>query len=116
MKTLGLIGGISWFSTTVYYRTINELTNVRLGGANSAKLLLYSVNFNEYKTLQEKGNWKEVENMLTDIAIRLENAGAECIVMCSNTPHIVADSVQKNKNSSPSHSRRNSQRNCKAKE
>lgn len=95
MKTLGLIGGISWFSTSVYYRTINQLTNERLGGSHSAKLLLYSVDFNEYKTLQETGNWTEVENRLSDIAMRLENAGAECIVICSNTPHLVADKVQK---------------------
>ena len=94
MKTLGLIGGLSWFSTVVYYRTINQLTNERLGGANSAKLLLYSVNFDEFRTLQAANDWEKIESMLTDIAKRLENAGAECIVMCTNTPHLVADDVR----------------------
>ena len=94
MKTLGLIGGLSWFSTTVYYKTINQLTNERLGGSNSAKLFLYSVNFNDFKTLQEKNDWKQIESMMTGIAIRLENAGADCIVMCTNTPHLFADTVR----------------------
>ena len=94
MKTLGLIGGLSWLSTEIYYRSINQLTNERLGGANSAKLLLYSVNFNEFKTLQAANDWKQIENMLSDIAVRLENAGAECIIMCTNTPHLVADIIQ----------------------
>jgi aspartate racemase len=94
MKTLGLIGGLSWLSTEIYYRTINQLTNERLGGANSAKLLLYSVNFNEFKTLQAANDWKQIENMLSDIAVRLENAGAESIMMCTNTPHLVADIIQ----------------------
>lgn len=94
MKTLGLIGGLSWFSTTVYYRIINQLTNERLGGSHSARLLLYSVDFNDFKTLQEKDDWKGVENMLLDIADRLQNAGAECIVMCTNTPHMVADAIR----------------------
>lgn len=94
MKTLGLIGGLSWFSTAEYYRIINQLTNDRLGDSNSAKLFLYSINFNEFKTLQEDGDWQQIEIMLTEIALQLENAGADCIVMCSNTPHCVADGVQ----------------------
>ena len=94
MKTLGIIGGLSWFSTTVYYRTINQLTNQQLGGSHSAKLLLYSVDFNDFKTLQEKNDWDSIEKMLTDIAQRLESAGADCIVMATNTPHLVADIVR----------------------
>lgn len=94
MKTLGLIGGLSWFSTSVYYRTINQLTNERLGGAHSAELLLYSVDFNDFKTLQEKDDWEQIESMLSGIALRLENAGADCIVICSNTPHLVADGIR----------------------
>lgn len=94
MKTLGLIGGLSWFSTTVYYRNINQLTNEILGGSHSARLLLYSVDFNDFRILQEAGNWGQLEIMLTDIALRLQNAGAECIVMCTNTPHLVADGVR----------------------
>lgn len=93
MKTLGLIGGLSWFSTSVYYRTINQLINERLGGSHSAKLLLYSVDFNDFKTLQEKDDWEQIESMLSGIARRLEEAGADCIMMCTNTPHLVADTI-----------------------
>ena len=94
MKTLGLIGGLSWYSTTVYYRTINQLTNERLGSSHSAKLILFSIDFEEFRILQNKGDWNAVEKMLSDIAIQLENAGADCIVMCTNTPHLVADTVR----------------------
>lgn len=94
MKTLGLIGGLSWLSTAVYYRTINQLVNERLGGSNSARLILYSVNFNDFRVLQEAGDWKRVEAMLAEIAVRLEKAGADCVLMCTNTPHLVADGVK----------------------
>lgn len=93
MKTLGLIGGLSWFSTTVYYKTINQLIYQRLGGSHSARLLLYSLDFDDFDALQKKGDWHQIELMISDIAARLENAGAECIVMCTNTPHLVADKV-----------------------
>lgn len=93
MKTLGIIGGLSWFSTTVYYRTINQLINQQLGGSHSARLILYSIDFNDFKVLQEKNDWDKIEQMLTDIALRLQNAGADCIVMATNTPHLVADIV-----------------------
>jgi aspartate racemase len=93
MKMLGLIGGLSWFSTTVYYKTINQLINERLGGSHSARLLLYSLDFDDFDTLQKKGDWQQIEVMISDIAMRLENAGADCIVMCTNTPHLVADKV-----------------------
>jgi aspartate racemase len=95
MKILGLIGGLSWYSTIVYYRTINQLTNERLGSSHSAKLILFSTDFEEFRILQNKGDWNGVEKMLSDIAIQLENAGADCIVMCTNTPHLVADTVRK---------------------
>lgn len=95
MKTLGLIGGLSWYSTAVYYRTLNQLTNERLGGSHSAKLILYSVDFNDFKVLQERDDWVKVESMLFNIAKRLEDAGADCIVMCTNTPHLVADEIRK---------------------
>ena len=94
MKTLGLIGGLSWYSTAVYYRTINQLTNERLGGSHSARLLLYSVDFDDFKVLQEKNDWVKIERMLSNIALRLESAGADCIVMCTNTPHLVADKIK----------------------
>ena len=94
MKTLGLIGGLSWYSTIVYYRTINQLTNERLGSSHSAKLILFSIDFEEFRILQDKGDWNAVESMLSGIAMQLENAGADCIVMCTNTPHLVADTVR----------------------
>ena len=94
LKTLGLIGGLSWFSTAVYYRTINQLVHERLGGSHSARLLLYSVDFHDFSTLQAKDDWKAIEEMISGIAQRLERAGADCIVMCTNTPHLIADTVR----------------------
>lgn len=98
MKTLGLIGGLSWHSTAVYYRLINQQISEALGGSNSAKILLYSVNFDDFKILMDAGNWGQIETLLTEIAQRLENAGADCIVICTNTSHLVADGVRKNLN------------------
>src|SRR5689334_134372 len=94
MKTLGLIGGTTWHSTVEYYRTVNELVNARLGGSSSARLLLYSVNFEEMKPPSDPERWTQVTAALCDIARRLEGAGAECIVLCANTPHLVAEPVQ----------------------
>ena len=94
MKTLGLIGGLSWFSTAVYYKTINQLVHERLGGSHSARLLLYSVDFQDFTTLQAKDDWKAIEEMISGIAQQLERAGADCIVMCTNTPHLIADTVR----------------------
>lgn len=96
MKTIGLIGGTSWVSTIEYYRIINQLTNDRLGGLNSAKILLYSMNFEEFKPPADPNGWGPVADTLTGIARRLENAGADCLLLCANTPHMAADSVQKN--------------------
>ncbi|HTR82251.1 MAG TPA: aspartate/glutamate racemase family protein [Bacteroidota bacterium] len=95
MKTIGLIGGTSWVSTVEYYRIINRLTHERLGGANSAKILLYSVNFEEFKPPANDEGWKQKAEFLTGIAQRLERAGADCLLLCANTPHMVADDVQK---------------------
>ncbi|SFT09368.1 aspartate/glutamate racemase family protein [Mucilaginibacter polytrichastri] len=83
MKTLGLIGGVSWYATSVYYKTLNQLTNQRLGSAHSSKLLLYSVDFEEFSSLQSAGDWDAVEKMLSGIAIQLEHAGADCIASLS---------------------------------
>ena len=96
MKTIGLIGGTSWVSTVEYYRIINQLTNERLGGLNSAKILLYSINFEEFKPPADPNGWGPVAETLTGIARRLENAGAECLLLCANTPHMAAESIQKN--------------------
>jgi len=94
MKTLGLIGGLSWHATSVYYKTLNQLTNQRLGNAHSSKLLLFSVDFEEFSLLQNEGNLDAAEKMLSDIAIQLEHAGADCIVMCANTVHLFADTIR----------------------
>jgi aspartate racemase len=93
MKTLGLIGGTTWFSTIDYYRHINRMVAERLGGMNSAKILLYSLNFDELKTLFYENDWVQVGEILSRIAKNLENAGAEAIVLCSNTTHIPAEDV-----------------------
>src|SRR5712692_5415469 len=95
MKTLGLIGGTTWHSTVDYYRTINELVNARLGGHHSAKLLLYSVDFEELQPPSDPSGWPRIAGALNEIARKLEGAGADCIVLCANTPHLVADAVQK---------------------
>jgi len=94
MKTIGLIGGTSWVSTVDYYRLINQLTNQQLGGITSAKILLYSVNYTEFRGFADTGNWEELGNRVTSIAGNLEQAGAECLLLCANTLHMVADSVQ----------------------
>ncbi|QMW04965.1 aspartate/glutamate racemase family protein [Spirosoma foliorum] len=94
MKTLGLIGGLSWYATSVYYKMLNELTNQRLGNSHSSKLLLFSVDFDEFRVLQEVGDWDAVETMLSGIAIQLEKAGADCIILCANTVHLVADTIR----------------------
>lgn len=94
MKTLGLIGGLSWHATSVYYTTLNQLTNQRLGNAHSSRLLLFSVDFEAFRLLQEQGDWNAVEKILSDIALQLQDAGAACIVMCANTVHLVADAVR----------------------
>jgi aspartate racemase len=94
MKTLGLIGGTTWLSTAEYYRAINQAVNARLGGMSSAKLFLYSVNFEDFKPPAGAAGWERIADTLSDIAARLERAGADCIVLCANTPHRVADEVQ----------------------
>lgn len=95
MKTIGLIGGTSWVSTVDYYRVINERINERLGGLNSSKLFLYSINYEEFKPPVDPLAWGPLEEFLSDIAKKLEIAGAECIVLCANTPHMAAEAIQK---------------------
>ena len=94
MKTIGLIGGMSWESTAIYYRQINEEAKARLGGLHSAKLLLYSVDFQEIEACQAAGDWARSADILTDAAIRLERAGADFLVICTNTMHKVAPEIQ----------------------
>ncbi len=94
MKTIGLLGGMSWESTIPYYRHINEAVKAALGGLHSAKLLLYSVDFQEIDALQQAGKWDEAGHLLASAAKRLETAGAQCIVLCANTMHLVAPAIE----------------------
>ncbi len=94
MKTLGLIGGTSWVSTVDYYRYINKLANEKRGGLNYAQILLYSISFNDVKSLADASDWENLGLLLSGIARNLENAGAEAIVLCANTIHIVAEKVE----------------------
>ena len=91
---LGLIGGMSWESTAEYYRIMNELVKERLGGWHSAEILLYSVDFDEIVRLQREKEWDRLVEILGDIAVKLENAGAKAVLICTNTMHKVADDVQ----------------------
>jgi aspartate racemase len=94
MKTIGLIGGMSWESTVTYYQLLNEGVKSALGGLHSAKVLLYSVDFFEVEALMSKGEWDSAAKMLSDVAVRLEAAGADMILICTNTLHKVARQVQ----------------------
>ncbi|WP_281706363.1 aspartate/glutamate racemase family protein [Aeromonas taiwanensis] len=94
MKTIGLIGGMSWESTTSYYQIINETIKKELGGLHSAKILLYSVDFAEIEHYQAVGDWEKSGQLLADIAQRLEQAGADFIVICTNTMHKVAPEIE----------------------
>jgi len=94
MKTIGLIGGMSWESTVPYYRAINEAIKNRLGGLHSAKLVLYSVDFHDIERLQHAGDWDTAGQVLADAARALERAGAQCIVLCTNTMHKVAPAIE----------------------
>jgi aspartate racemase len=94
MRLLGLIGGMSWESTAIYYRHLNELVRERLGGLHSARLLLWSVDFAEIAALQHDGRWDEAGERLVAVAEGLERAGAEGLVLCTNTMHKLADRLQ----------------------
>ena len=94
MKTVGLLGGMSWESTVTYYQIVNETVKEKLGGLHSAKILMYSVDFDEIEKLQASGNWEQSAQILADAACRLEKAGADFIVICTNTMHKVAPQIQ----------------------
>jgi len=98
MKTIGLIGGMSWESSSVYYNIINETVKERLGGLHSAKCILYSVDFEEIAGLQHQGEWEELTKLMINFAQQLERAGADFIVICTNTMHKMAEEVQDNIN------------------
>lgn len=94
MKTLGLLGGMSWESTVPYYRIINETVRERLGGLHSARLVLYSVDFHAIERLQHAGAWDDAGRMLADAARSLEAAGAQGLALCTNTMHRVAPAIE----------------------
>ena len=94
MKTIGLICGMSWESTITYYQVINTVIKERLGGLHSSKCILYSVDFQEIEECQSSGNWEKSAKILADAAIKLQEAGADFIVICTNTMHKVSDKIQ----------------------
>jgi len=94
MKTIGLIGGMSWESTLGYYRQINEAVKRRLGGLHSARIVLYSVDFHDIERLQHAGDWDAAGAALADAARALERAGADFVVLCTNTMHKVAPAIE----------------------
>lgn len=96
MKTIGLIGGMSWESSLEYYRIINEEVKIKLGGLHSAKCILYSVDFEEIERYQAEGDWERSGKLLGNVAQSLEKAGAEMIVICTNTMHKVIKHIEEN--------------------
>lgn len=94
MKTIGLIGGMSWESSSLYYQIINRTTQEKLGGVHSAKCLLYSVDFNEIALLQKEGNWKKLGQLMVEAAQSLEKGGADFIILCTNTMHKLSDEIE----------------------
>ncbi|MFO7796239.1 MAG: aspartate/glutamate racemase family protein [Promethearchaeati archaeon] len=94
MKIIGLIGGMSWESSLEYYRIINESIKKRVGGLHSGKIIMYSLDFEEIEKMQSAGNWDDLTQKMIECAQTLEKAGAEMILICTNTMHIMAEDVQ----------------------
>lgn len=94
MKVIGLIGGMSWESSAVYYQLINRRIQSLLGGVHNAKIILYSLDFGEIEALQRVGNWKEMGRILGDVSETMEKAGAEMLVLCTNTMHKLAPIIE----------------------
>jgi aspartate racemase len=94
MKTIGLIGGMSWESSAEYYRIMNQTVQERLGGLHSAQCILFSFNFQEIEHLQHQGEWEKLTDLMIRAAQRLEGAGAEFLIICTNTMHKMAEEVQ----------------------
>jgi len=94
MKTIGLIGGMSWESTVTYYQLLNRMARQRLGGLHSAELLLWSFDFAEIEALQAAGDWAAATERMVEAARRIERGGADCLVICTNTMHKMAEAVQ----------------------
>ncbi len=94
MKVIGLLGGMSWESTLPYYRIVNQVVRERLGGLHSAQVVLYSVDFHQIERLQHAGDWAGAGHLLAEAASRLEAAGADFVVLCTNTMHRVAEAIE----------------------
>jgi len=94
VKTIGMLGGMSWESTQSYYRAINEGVKAKLGGLHSAKIALYSVDFADIETLQHQGEWDRTADILADAALSVQKAGADFLLICTNTMHKVAPQIQ----------------------
>lgn len=94
MKTIGLIGGMSWESSAEYYRLINQATKRKLGGHHNAKSVMVTVDFAEVEKLQHQGEWKLLERLLSEAARQVEGAGADCIMLCTNTMHKLAECIE----------------------
>ncbi len=94
MKTIGLIGGLTWHSSAVYYRMLNEMVNARLGGVHAAKIIMHSVNFDEIKSLTEANDWDGIAAIIGKAAKGVELAGADCLLIGANTMHKIADEIQ----------------------
>ncbi|MBC8158626.1 MAG: aspartate/glutamate racemase family protein [Alphaproteobacteria bacterium] len=94
MKTIGLLGGMSWESTAEYYRIINQTVRSREGGVNSARIVMYSVEFAQIGRMQNAGQWDDLADLLSDAARGIEGAGADFLLICTNTMHKVADAIQ----------------------
>jgi amino-acid racemase len=98
MKTIGMLGGMSWESTQVYYKLVNEEIRKRLGKLHSAKIILYSLDFEEIEMLQHKGDWDATEGILKDGARRIQAGGADFLLICTNTMHKVAPAIESSLN------------------
>ncbi len=94
MKTIGLLGGMSWESTDLYYQHINKMIQTQLGKLHSAKVILVSIDFSEVAALQQLGLWEQAGAYLSEQALKLEQAGADCILLCTNTMHNIADQIE----------------------
>lgn len=94
MKTIGMLGGMSWESTTSYYKAINELVREKLGGLHSAKICMFSIDFDEIEKLQHQGRWSETAEILSDAAQKIEAGGADFLLICTNTMHKVAPQIE----------------------
>ena len=94
MKTIGLIGGMSWESSAVYYDLLNNITKDKIGGFASSKCLMYSVDFSEVQRLQYNEDWEALNILMADAASRLENGGADMVLLCTNTMHICAPAIE----------------------